>query len=536
MFKVNLGEASRATKRQFLSDVAKIFDPLGLLAPVVISFKIMFQHLWLQNLSWDDELPKQLAETWFKYRKDIHALNDLIIPRYIPNSSTSLELHGFSDASIKAYSAVIYCRYRETDGSYRVTLMSAKTRVAPLKQISLPRLELCGALLLARLMSSIKSALQVADIQLYAWCDSSIVLAWLSSPPSQLKTFVGNRTAEIIDILPRHIWRHVASKENPADCASRGMLASHLLTFHLWWNGPDWLSQEFDQGDDDIDLSRILQSPEVLSETKTQSLPARTFLNINEEHCMNRLLKQVSSWRKLVRVVAYIKRFATSCKQREDRPARIALSFVELKEARNICLRFAQSGFGSSGEALSKADWSRNPTLNALSPFSDKFGLLRVGGRINHAHIDFGTRHPIILPKQSPITKLVILDEHNRNLHPGVDALFVILRQTYWILGCRNLVRKITHDCMKCFRHRQQTSQQYMASLPSSRVSQAYPFENTGCDYAGPITLKLHPGRNPRKTKGYICLFVCLATKAMHLELASDLSTQGFLAAFRRFI
>ncbi|XP_044574077.1 uncharacterized protein LOC123258271 [Drosophila ananassae] len=143
-------------------------------------------------------------------------------------------------------------------------------------------------------------------------------------------------------------------------------------------------------------------------------------------------------------------------------------------------------------------------------------------------------QHPIILPKSHRITKLILELEHRIHLHPGVSALFVSER--YWVFGARNLIRKITHDCLKCFRQRQHTSHQVMSDLPSVRVRQAFPFANTGCDYAGPITLKVHKGRNPRKEKGYICLFVCLATSALRLELATDLTTDTFLAALRRFI
>ncbi|XP_044574130.1 uncharacterized protein LOC123258330 [Drosophila ananassae] len=145
-------------------------------------------------------------------------------------------------------------------------------------------------------------------------------------------------------------------------------------------------------------------------------------------------------------------------------------------------------------------------------------------------------QHPIILPKSHRITKLSLEHEHRIHLHPGVSALFVIARQRYWVFGARNFIRKITHDCLKCFRQRQHTSHQFMSDLPSVRVRQAFPFANTGCDYAGPITLKVHKERNPRKVKGYICLLVCLATSVLHLELATDLTTDTFLAALRRFI
>ncbi|KAL7724935.1 hypothetical protein ACLKA6_007539 [Drosophila palustris] len=236
-----LSTQADSTKRQVLSLVARIFDPLGLIAPVVVQFKILFQDLWLLDLDWDTQLPPKLADWWHKCCTDLNTLQRLKIPRFIDNKEESIELHGFSDASIKAYAAVVYCRVTHEDGSITTSLVTAKTRVAPLKQQSLPRLELCGALLLCRLIVAVKDALRDKEVKVHAWCDSTIVLAWLSHQPSKMKTFVANRTSEILDAIPRDAWHHVNSKENPADCASRGMLSANLINFDLWWNGPTWL-------------------------------------------------------------------------------------------------------------------------------------------------------------------------------------------------------------------------------------------------------------------------------------------------------
>ncbi|XP_046869360.1 uncharacterized protein LOC124462006, partial [Drosophila willistoni] len=241
------------TKRQVLSDVSRIFDPLGLLAPIVVQFKILFQQLWLLDLGWDDKLPKQLADTWLKWRADLDMLQHIQIPRLVVNDTDNIELHGFSDASTKAYAAVVYSRVINKDGSISTSIMTAKSRVAPLKQQSLPRLELCAALLLSQLIRSIKAALRHQKVTVFAWCDSTIVLYWLSYAPSRLKTFVGNRTSEILDTIPRHYWRHVDSKSNPADCASRGLMAADLKDFQLWWNGPSWI-RDADQFLDDYQL------------------------------------------------------------------------------------------------------------------------------------------------------------------------------------------------------------------------------------------------------------------------------------------
>ncbi|KAH8351781.1 hypothetical protein KR084_003960 [Drosophila pseudotakahashii] len=174
--------------------------------------------------------------------------------------------------------------------------------------------------------------------------------------------------------------------------------------------------------------------------------------------------------------------------------------------------------------------------LIKLSPFVCKDGLLRVGGRLGNSQLPADVKHPILRPKSHRITRMILEHEHTANLHPGVSALFVITRQKYWIFGARNLIRNLVHNCVKCFRQRNITERQFMADLPGIRITEALPFQHSGCDYAGPLILKERRGRNPRKTKGYICLFVCLVTSAIHLELATDLRTDTFLACLRRFM
>ncbi|XP_070132576.1 uncharacterized protein [Drosophila bipectinata] len=451
MYQTGLTSNPSCTKRQILSDVARIFDPLGLLSPIVVQFKIMFQRLWLLDLDWDSKLPPNIAEQWFKCRADLDTLRKLQIPRFVLSKEDSIELHAFSDASTKAYAAAVYCRCRNKDGTYSVSLMAAKTRVAPLKQQSLPRLELCGALLLSRLVRSLKEGLRHMEIQVVAWCDSTIVLSWLSYPPSKMKTFVANRTSEILEPLPRHTWHHVSSKENPADCASRGMTTSQLLEFHLWWNGPPWLlnDDEYTAKVQNSETSFKFSDHHAQDELRTTAMLTRERMD-DSFSAFDDLVERVSSWQKLVHTVGYVLRFIRRLKKTRNRAESTTLSFEEIKAARLVCLRNAQACFGEDRMLLGTR------TLGKLAP--------------------------------------------------------------------------------RCFRQRNHTTHQLMADLPSIRITQSLPFVNSGCDYAGPIILKDRKGRNAKKSNGYICHFVCLVTSALHLELATDLSTEAFLAALRRFM
>ncbi|XP_052855783.1 uncharacterized protein LOC128264383 [Drosophila gunungcola] len=217
-----------------------------------------------------------------------------------------------------------------------------------------------------------------------------------------------------------------------------------------------------------------------------------------------------------------------------------------MQAARIPCLQEAQKCFKNDYNLLmeNKSLQSRSQLIK-LSPIISKDGLLRViskngllrvGGRLDNSQIPADVKHPILLPKSHSITRMILEHEHASNLHPGVSALFVIIHQKYWVFGARNLIRNLVHNCIKCFRQRNQTAQQFMADLPGIRIKEALPFQLSGCDYAGPFILKERRGRNPRKTKGYICLFVCLVKSAIHLELATDLSTDTFIACLRRFM
>ncbi|XP_055920468.1 uncharacterized protein LOC129952067 [Eupeodes corollae] len=246
-YKVKLSDSTACTKRRILSDASRLFDPLGFLAPVIVGVKIIFQELWRRKLAWDDEVPQDLALQWTTIRDELPTLESLSIPRLMVKNKLNWELHGFCDASLDAYAASVYCRSISSDGMISVELVAAKSKVAPIKVLSLPRLELSGAVLLTRLINKIKLSLQEPNIKTFAWTDSSIVLHWLSAPPKKWSVFIANRTSEVLSSIHFKQWNHVRTTSNPADLATRGISPSSLASANLWWNGPVWLSKEVDQ-------------------------------------------------------------------------------------------------------------------------------------------------------------------------------------------------------------------------------------------------------------------------------------------------
>ncbi|XP_044759024.1 uncharacterized protein LOC123316838 [Coccinella septempunctata] len=232
------------TKRTILSDLAHIFDPIGFLTPFTFFVKHLIQHLWTLGLQWDDVPPTDILNRWSQCKSELHILSTLRIPRRIFTQSFSkCEVHGFGDSSEKGYAAVIYFRFLNVDGTINVSFICAKSKVSPIKRMTLPKLELCAALLLAKLLSivikSYEGSLKVDEV--FAWSDSTVVLHWIRSSPYRWKSFVSNRTAQIQELVPPDRWGYVKSQDNPADCASRGLSPSGLLDHSLWWAGPPWL-------------------------------------------------------------------------------------------------------------------------------------------------------------------------------------------------------------------------------------------------------------------------------------------------------
>lgn len=529
-FKVNLSPSNNLlpTKRILLSDVAKLFDPLGWLAPSIIIAKIMFQKLWLLGLSWDDILPTDISKEWFHFRDNLQQIEQIRIPRWIKyEPSNQIQLHGFCDASSLAYGAVIYSRIL-TSAGYETDIVISKTRVAPIKTISVPRLELCGAVLLAKLFHIVKKALTIDEISCFAWTDSTVVLAWLHKPPSHWKVFVANRVTEVLEVTPSNQWRHVPSEDNPADCASRGIAPEELYKNQLWWNGPAWLKEHQESWPILKNASSLKTDMEVRKSTVITTLTTT----------IPDLLNNFSTKIKTVRVFGYIRRFIFNSRAKNQQ-ARLAghLTVSELQDSlHTIILLVQQSTFSLDMKNLANnKDVNKKSKLSQLNPFLDSFGLLRVGGRLQKSNLSFNEIHPLILPHNHHFTTLLIREAHDLTLHGGAQMTVAYLRRKYWIINARNTVRNIIHRCVKCHKYATETRQQLMGSLPTPRINPSRPFTHTGLDYAGPIQVRSSKGRGIKSFKGYLAIFVCLATKAIHIELVSDMTTDTFIAALRRF-
>jgi hypothetical protein len=234
-----------STKRSLLRAVSSIFHPLGFLTPVVLTARVILQDLWRGKIDWDDAIPTQLRERWLKWADTLRNLESISIPRCYRrsiDSSISVQLHTFSDASKVGFGAVVYLRL-ETEGGVEVAFVIAKSRVAPLRLLTIPRLELSGAVLACRLAATVKNELRIKVDKSLFWTYSTTVLRWINSRSCRFHTFVANRIGEILEKTQENQWRHVPTKINPADDCSRGVDASELSADHRWFAGPEFLTR-----------------------------------------------------------------------------------------------------------------------------------------------------------------------------------------------------------------------------------------------------------------------------------------------------
>ncbi|XP_070529935.1 uncharacterized protein [Cardiocondyla obscurior] len=287
-FKVYPTADTVSTKRQVFSETARLFDPLGWLAPIIVRAKILLQSFWPQKIDWDQFLSIKDQETWKTFRMKLRKIEEISLPHWIHTFliDCTIELHGFSDASEKAYAAVVYIRVttvKDNDFVSRIGLLQAKTKVAPLKIISLPRLELNAAALLVKLINNIKHIARFQIAKIHLWTDSTIALAWIQGHPSRWTTFVANRVTEIQETLPEAQWHHVPREENPADCASRGQSAVAFNNHPLWWKGPAWVQLTNHL------LLRLVGNPSF--QTKEETRPAKAHLGIQTPEESSSLLR-----------------------------------------------------------------------------------------------------------------------------------------------------------------------------------------------------------------------------------------------------
>ncbi|XP_064642864.1 uncharacterized protein LOC135497084 [Lineus longissimus] len=420
------------TKRTLLSKVAKLFDPLQLLAPFVIRAKMLQQEAWMLDLGWDDPFPPSLADKVQSWIDELLEVTEFKVPRwYYQPDSTGWALHVFVDASSKAYAAVIFARSTYSDSGVLVRLVIAKAKVAPVKAVSIPRLELMAALLGMKLGLRVAKALHCEKSEIVFWTDSMDTLYWLRGQSRRYKPFVAHRVASIHLETTICQWRHVPGEVNPADLATRGRTIKELTAPNCWTDGPQFLYG----GRETWPVGRMEESnsQEALKETRKSAADVASTQVKDEPAAREPVfgMYRHSSWTKTMRITAWLLRWRRTL-EKLDEPTPSTLLPDEIKKAEVYWVRVMQTAPPLESAARQLRTGQPVRGMSALSPFLDDQGLLRVGGRLGRSNLPYDAKHPLILPSQHPLTETLIQHYHMRCYHTkGVNAQLAEIRERF---------------------------------------------------------------------------------------------------------
>lgn len=542
-------DSPKLTRRVILSEISRLFDPLGLIQPVVIKAKLFMQRLYAATSNWDDPVTPDDALLWAGLKFEMSHVSDLKVPRAVIDSfankeNATFEIHGFCDASEVAYAAAIYITSIH-HGFFDSVLLTSKTRVAPLKKISLPKLELCGALLLSELYEVVKPVLNLVG-KVYFWTDSTITLRWVTQSPHKWKPFVATRATKIQEATMDGKWGHVRSEQNPADLATRGMSPMELRKSFLWWNGPKFLKRSNEPWPVDPTLNDDDDVPE-RAKVVTSLITTTDIDLISRCKIMSFVpLISAAAWPKLKKTFGYVHRFITNARKKST-PKRSQLSKFddtplltvdEMNHGEKLIVKIIQRMSFSHELAglVANRSFPAHSKFGKLSVFLDDEGVMRVGGRNRNSPevSELAEKFPCVMPPDHVITRLIFTWYHHENLHAGPTALLTFVRQRFWPLHGKVLANQTVHACIRCTRAKPVTYKQIMGDLPADRVTFTRPFEVTAVDFAGPFMVHYRL-RGSKLTKAYLAVFVCFSSKAVHLELVEDLTSKAFLDCLQRF-
>ena len=513
------------TKREAVSAIAKIYDPLGILGPVVVRAKIFLQKLWkIEKLGWDDPIPDELQKEWKSLETDLDTATSMKFSRKIDrNSELGQEstLHIFVDSSQQAYGASAYL----VTGNESEFII-ARNRVAPIKTLTLPRLELMAAVLGSRLYDKLKRVLQ--PMKTYLWSDSQIVLSWIMSN-KKLDVFTRNRVSEINRLTEGCEFHFCPTAFNPADLLTRGLSARTFVENRLWKHGPSWITDT-----DSWPTSRALSVTQMIIAADACEVdePKPATDTLASIPIINKLVHESSDPIHLLRVISRIYRFIKNTRTAPDSVQGGGILPSELRTAEKIVLRTVQ---GESFHAEINALKAKKSTTlcRQLRLFLDDEQILRSGGRIHNANLSQDAKFPILLPSHHPYSTAMIKLAHKDAMHLGLQSTITALRQRFWIPKAGQVVKSVLRNCVPCRKHHGRPFPAPISPpLPKIRVQDAPPFAVTGLDFSGALPIRTSTGTR----RVYILLLTCAITRSIHLEALLDMTTEGLLLALRRFM
>ena len=532
----------RWTLRSMASAVARVYDPLGLVTPFLMSGRAIVQLIWLEGKKWDDplnEFTSKKCELWTLRAKELVQLR---IPRRVVGllPSRAARLTVFCDACRLGYAAVVYSTQ---DGN--TSLVASRGRVAPArKDESVQRLELAGCQLAVSVASEVCAALGVDIGTLTFYTDSMTALAWLRTT-SKMSVFVSNRVCKVRDRTDLAQWRHVPGEINPADLASRGCRPRRLVEDPMWLSGPEFLRTGEEPEQPDLVEDEAVKEELVSFDNHLRKIVLFRYLICPMEITpfMVAFVAERELPGRAVRVLARVIEATRRLRRLPAEPETPTTLYQELWHGIMV-LRVREHQREAWPEEVSLLERGREPrSLRQLRPELDSEGVMRMNSRLNHCWwLSYAARNPIILKPGGELTRQLMRHFHAEQLRHagGPGQLLGAVRKEFWITNPRALARKTVEDCRECCRARQRRYRPAMGALHPARLGGGQPlraFAHVGVDMAGPFLTKGPPttrGRRPDH-KRYLLITSCQTTRAVCLEMMHTADAASCLMALERF-
>ncbi|XP_037828693.1 uncharacterized protein LOC119616432 [Lucilia sericata] len=518
-----LNQSLTPTKRETLQVLMSIFDPLGFVSCYTIGLKILIQEIWRTGIAWDEELTDTLDKRWCSWKSTIQQITSIRIPLcYSPTMQTAdeVQLHTFVDASENAYAAICYLLITKNNVT-TVSLVAAKSKVAPLKPLSIPKLELQAALLGTRLAKTVQEVRRINTNSQFWWSDAKTVLRWLQIDPKKFQQFVMHRVGQILENTNVNQWRWVPSKQNPADLATKVPTPSNT---QMWFHGPKFLRSDVNEWPQCDDLGMV-------NETEMK----RSALVIESVHKTKLNIEYFSNWKRLYRAVATFFLYCHKLnKLTKDKiiNTNLEVDCAMIEKAKTFLMRYAQNDeYSNEISSLTRNKLiGKTSKLISLNVYLDKIGIIRCRGRAEYLN---NHEDAIVLPPNHHVTFLLVRHFHEMFRHQNHETALNEIRSEYYIPKLRVLFRKVRRMCQWCKINYAKPLVPQMAALPIARLAAfERPFTYVGVDYFGPLNVAV--GRRHEKRWGVI--FTCLTVRAIHIEVSHSLDTSSCIMSIKNFI
>ena len=513
------------TRRTALSHTSKLYDPLGLLSPYTLRAKLLMREICIMtsrdnsNKShWDDPLPKHINDKLGCFFSELPLVESVSFNQSIKpkNAVDDPILILFSDGSQYAYGVCAYIRWELADGKFSSNLIYVKNRLAPLKIITIPRIELMGAVIACRLRATILKELDFTFRSIYHIIDSQIVLEQIHKDSYKFGVFVANRIAEVQISTEISDWWWIESNNNVADIVTRPMKIDKLDSY--WKHGPAYLIEEISFWPITQKRVHIENIPDVIAKTH---VTASSVAIVETRNLVDIDIKRYSDLNKLLRVTAVILKIM---KHKTFKCNAFDLTSEDVSNALRCWIKYVQLEI--------MGEWENR--FKRLGP-SLRHGIITVGNRIsNLLKENWDKDYLIILPAKSQFSKLIVCSIHSQN-HDGVDTTAARVRRDYWIPHLYRLSKSVRKSCYKCRIQDKELCKQQMGKLPVERLKPSPPFYYTGVDLFGPILIR-DAVKKRTKMKCYGVIFTCFTTRAIYLDITCGYDTENFLMVLRRFI